>query len=190
MVELSDYELLREQNIQRNKELLQALGIEPIAPAPKPPRSPTKKRKAVEQYADSDSKPPKKSSKNTSTETPGAAINTESLRRSSRNAGKVVDYKAERQELPSENLKSHLSRASEPRAATHRKHDPCVFELSRFSRHIHPSLESNLDIYLALKSVLGGNRGMLGYQLALAHIVDHSLGSSAVLMLFTRAYIV
>ena len=123
MPALSEYELQREENIRKNKELLLSLGLDQIFPPPKQAKSPVKKRKAAED----DTGPPQKASKKSlSTEERGKfnTVSSEGLRRSSRNAGKVVDYKSERHETPAINLKGHLSRDSEPRNSTHRKHDP------------------------------------------------------------------
>ncbi|KLO20282.1 hypothetical protein SCHPADRAFT_918368 [Schizopora paradoxa] len=100
---LSKYELERQANIERNRMLLQGLGLgdtsailgvsKPIIPKPSA-KTKTKKRKseAVDSEeqgssGEKSSEPAKKSVRSTDD-----AVESTSLRRSSRNAGKKVDY--------------------------------------------------------------------------------------------------
>ncbi|KAJ7293610.1 PUA-like domain-containing protein [Mycena rebaudengoi] len=96
---VSDYERQRDRNIARNRELLKSLGLDAplIEPKEKKPKAAPKKRKP-EPTDDSDSRPTKAArtgqeglQESDTGDTPSA------VRRSSRNAGKTVDYKAEHQ---------------------------------------------------------------------------------------------
>ncbi|KIM85290.1 hypothetical protein PILCRDRAFT_817291 [Piloderma croceum F 1598] len=94
MPKLSQYEIEREENIKRNSALLDALGIQKVHPkeVPKPKKAvPPKKRKAeVDENNDASAGSPPKIARTTSSDQPLSGA-----RRSARNAGKKVDYKAE-----------------------------------------------------------------------------------------------
>ncbi|KAF9270246.1 hypothetical protein L218DRAFT_23267 [Marasmius fiardii PR-910] len=100
MPPLSKYEQQRLENIERNKALLRQLGLdkpkfEPKTSRKKPPKESTKKRKTREsEYEETTEDSP--SSAKVSRGTPTNDVSAGTLRRSSRNTGKTVDYKAER----------------------------------------------------------------------------------------------
>ncbi|ESK88898.1 uhrf1 protein [Moniliophthora roreri MCA 2997] len=94
---MSTYEEQRAQNIAKNKELLRSLGLDKPFFEPKQKRQPkqAKKRKAAENETYEDdgsalSSPPAKAPRT------AAVTDNGGLRRSTRNAGKAVDYKAEK----------------------------------------------------------------------------------------------
>ncbi|KAF7339443.1 E3 ubiquitin-protein ligase ORTHRUS 5 [Mycena sanguinolenta] len=96
---VSDYERQRLLNIQRNKALLTSMGLDKPFFEPeevkrqKPSKSAPKKRKAEEHDGAPDAKKATRVESVKSTDSGEASP----LRRSSRNAGKTVDYKSEKQ---------------------------------------------------------------------------------------------
>ncbi|KAF9069050.1 PUA-like domain-containing protein [Rhodocollybia butyracea] len=96
---MSSYEKARRENIARNKELLKSLGLdkpffEPVEKARKT-KTVSKKRKSelTEDTNEDSTAPPRKTTRK---ETDSLASESEgSVRRSTRNKGKVVDYNAE-----------------------------------------------------------------------------------------------
>ena len=131
-----DLDTIRERNIARNRELLAEICSETShdfvvrkKPAPKPQRKAVRpsKRKAdaVEDVDDDVEKPVLKA----------AAVPTDAekggVRRSGRNAGKKVDYGGDGDHLGRRSGPQLISeaaqkaeRASEPKGAMNRKHDP------------------------------------------------------------------
>ncbi|KAJ7630973.1 PUA-like domain-containing protein [Roridomyces roridus] len=96
---VSDFERKRLQNQERNKLLLAQLGldqpiVQPKAARPQKPKAPTKKRKLEDDAAES---PRPKAARKDSTDLASESGGDGTLRRSSRNQGKTVDYKAEHQ---------------------------------------------------------------------------------------------
>ena len=144
MAILSKYELERQANIEKNKLLLQCLGLgdtSAILGVPKPiipkPSTKTKAKKRKSEALDRDereskgeqsSEPAKKSSRNTD-----EAVESTSLRRSSRNAGKKVDYLKVESDRSSRSytVSTPAKRAmqSEPSVTTMRTQNPCVNSL-------------------------------------------------------------
>ncbi|KIK71034.1 hypothetical protein GYMLUDRAFT_79194 [Collybiopsis luxurians FD-317 M1] len=134
---MSAYEKQRLANIERNKQLLRSLGLdkpffEPLEKARKPKLT-EKKRKAERmenEDGDNLALPPKKSAR-------AAELATEqgisSLRRSTRNKGKVIDYNSEKistdAALISVKAGTRLSTNSGPRGREEgqRKYDPKRF---------------------------------------------------------------
>ncbi|KAJ3750316.1 PUA-like domain-containing protein [Lentinula detonsa] len=93
---MSSYEKQRLANIAKNKKLLEQLGLdrpffEPVD-EPRKPQATTKKRKA-EKIEDDDSATPRKKSSRTADTSSDQENST--LRRSTRNRGKTIDYNAE-----------------------------------------------------------------------------------------------
>ncbi|KAJ6575149.1 PUA-like domain-containing protein [Mycena capillaripes] len=90
---VSDYERQRLLNIDKNKALLMAMGLDKPFFEPKEVKRPkaSAKRKAVEEH---DSVPSAKASRLEPVKSQGVG-DTSTVRRSSRNTGKTVDYKAE-----------------------------------------------------------------------------------------------
>ncbi|KAJ7169914.1 PUA-like domain-containing protein [Mycena filopes] len=93
---VSQYEKDRLANIERNKALLKSMGLDKPFFEPKEIRRPkaTKKRKSVEEH---EGLPSPKSSRTESANStnPSDGVDATTTRRSSRNAGKKVDYKSE-----------------------------------------------------------------------------------------------
>ncbi|KAJ8084039.1 hypothetical protein PM082_002806 [Marasmius tenuissimus] len=101
MPALSAYEEQRLQNIERNKEVLKSLGLDKPFFEPKErrkPKAPPKKRKAntYEDASDGTSSGSPEPVKKLRVAVTDDVSTTNGPRRSSRNAGKTVDYKAER----------------------------------------------------------------------------------------------
>ncbi|KAK1217637.1 hypothetical protein PQX77_019710 [Marasmius sp. AFHP31] len=101
MPALSAYEEQRLQNIERNKEVLKSLGLDKPFFEPKErrkPKAPPKKRKAntYEDASDGTSSGSPEPVKKPRVAAADDVSTTNGPRRSSRNAGKTVDYKAER----------------------------------------------------------------------------------------------
>ncbi|KAJ2920326.1 hypothetical protein MD484_g201, partial [Candolleomyces efflorescens] len=136
---LSEYERIKQDNIARNKALLQELGLDTplVEPKEKPrKKAPTdnkKKRKAEEALSNVDSN--QRDGQSNDLEEPAAKAQKteapEGTRRSSRNAGKKVDYKGEIQRAQVVTLSSKKVRdgmgplGSE--AGDKRKHSPKVY---------------------------------------------------------------
>ncbi|KAK7064203.1 E3 ubiquitin-protein ligase ORTHRUS 5 [Favolaschia claudopus] len=97
---VSDYERQRLANIERNKALLNSLGLDKpfFEPEevrrPKPAKATTSKKRKGEEHEDA---PSSKAPRVVKSSDP---VDAGGVRRSSRNAGKVVDYKRERQQSP------------------------------------------------------------------------------------------
>ncbi|KAJ2927179.1 hypothetical protein H1R20_g9938, partial [Candolleomyces eurysporus] len=136
---LSEYERIKQANIARNKELLQKLGLDTplVEPKEKPRKKAVtnnKKRKAEEALSNVDSNQGD-GEPNDSEEPPAKVKKTEApeegVRRSSRTAGKKVDYKGEIQRSQVVTLSSKKVRdgmgplGSE--AGDKRKHSPKVY---------------------------------------------------------------
>jgi E3 ubiquitin-protein ligase UHRF1 len=88
-----NYEAVREANIKRNKELLEALKLDldvaelaPPKPAAKPKQTSAKKRKE---------RPPAETPENDTVKHARTEENRDGPRRSARNSGKTIDYKSE-----------------------------------------------------------------------------------------------
>ncbi|KAH6917353.1 PUA-like domain-containing protein [Coprinopsis sp. MPI-PUGE-AT-0042] len=104
MPALSEYEKQKQENIKRNQELLRSLGLDSLSKtiAPKEPKTrkapPKSKKRKVEETEDDASdkmeedseEPPSKAKRTDTSPTPA-----EGVRRSSRNAGKKIDYSKE-----------------------------------------------------------------------------------------------
>ncbi|KAJ7492586.1 PUA-like domain-containing protein [Mycena latifolia] len=92
---VSDYEKQRQRNIERNKALLNQLGLDKPFFEPKEtkrPKTTSKKRKSAD---DRESGPTAKSARTEPVNLPEASAGA-NVRRSSRNAGRTVDYKTEK----------------------------------------------------------------------------------------------
>ncbi|TFK30471.1 hypothetical protein FA15DRAFT_9868 [Coprinopsis marcescibilis] len=101
MAPLSEYERQREENIRKNKELLRSLGLDgPLSSMLEPKEAARKKesksRKRKAEQAEAPEEPPAKARRADSEKLKdGESAPVEGVRRSSRNTGKVVDYKNE-----------------------------------------------------------------------------------------------
>ncbi|KAJ7783826.1 PUA-like domain-containing protein [Mycena maculata] len=132
---VSDYERQRLLNMERNKALLMKMGLDkPLfePKAAKQPKAPSKKRKLATPPAVEHDNP--HAPKSARTETATSAGETGAVRRSSRNAGRTVDYNAEHQKGPPipVSFKSGIrdTENSGPlgrEAGSKRLHDPKVF---------------------------------------------------------------
>jgi E3 ubiquitin-protein ligase UHRF1 len=95
MPKLSQYEIDREQNIERNKAILAGLDLPKIPPKetcqPKKPAARKKRKVEDDENNDVSAGSPPKFARTTISDEPSSGA-----RRSARNAGKKVDYKAER----------------------------------------------------------------------------------------------
>jgi E3 ubiquitin-protein ligase UHRF1 len=129
------YEKERNANIQRNKELLLSLSLDELkvfVPAKStkndaPPATKSRKRKSPPpRDADSEGEANAKVSKRRPTED---ITNTSGMRRSARNAGKVVDYKREIVKASPEVISPAARNANngERKNALERLHTPYVY---------------------------------------------------------------
>ena len=140
MAKLTEYELERERNIARNRELLKQLDIDNLASfvkaiptAPKQKEKISKKRKERD---DVENEPPVLKTEQGEGEEPRKIARSETneggeatLRRSSRNAGKKVDYaEVEKKGISQPSLrvltKSKKEMGSDPRDTLKRTQDP------------------------------------------------------------------
>lgn len=165
MPELS-WDEQREANIARNRAMLAELDINSqsiLSSRAKPPPKPkqTKKRKAPTPDASGDS--------DTEASAPKAARTADGgLRRSSRVAGKVVDYAGDGDKLPNNRTPKYVSEAarkgsmkSEAKVALQRTQNPYVVWQSLCSDLMLTSLTgSGMGPFLVLKLGRGGNFGM------------------------------
>lgn len=128
------WEKSRELKIKKNRELLLALGLDELKKYVPPkdakneavPAAKSRKRKS----------PPSQDAKDE--DEPGAKVlktrvtrditNTSGVRRSTRNAGKVVDYKSEIVRMPPEVISTAAKNAkdSEGKSTLERRHNPYV----------------------------------------------------------------
>jgi E3 ubiquitin-protein ligase UHRF1 len=133
---MSDYYAEREANVERNKLLLESLGLEQPFFGPK--ETPAKKRTAAPKKrkapADAEAEPSK------AQRTDSSDVTLSGTRRSARNMGKKVDYKAERVEDPfgvPASIKSGVRRVANEgplgREGGMRLHDPYVDKFSIYS---------------------------------------------------------
>lgn len=125
------YEIQRQKNLERNKLLLESLGIEPLFPPPAKQtknltKGASKKRKAPSPTDDSATDVEKPTKKQARPSAP--AENAAGLRRSARNSGKTVDYNAVQERgQPAPVAKSSLEHDRDAnRPMGKRKHDPYV----------------------------------------------------------------
>ena len=133
------YEKSRNENIKRNREMLLALGLDELKTYVPPkttkkdvvPAAKSRKRKSppLQDTKDEDKSDPKVSK----TRADQDITNTSGVRRSSRNAGKVVYYKSEVvQTLPEViSTAAKIVRNSEGRSTSERRHSPYVDRLAR-----------------------------------------------------------
>jgi E3 ubiquitin-protein ligase UHRF1 len=103
MPKLSQYEIDRIENIARNKALLDALVPKDLFPPtkevrqPKKPTAPKKRKAEVDESEENSTESEPKAARTDSGDEPSSGA-----RRSARNAGKKIDYKAEQiRSLPS-----------------------------------------------------------------------------------------
>ena len=127
------YEKRRDENIQRNKELLLALELEELKAYVPPkttkkdlvPAAKSRKRKSPPQDAEGENESNTKVLKTRAAE---GITDASGVRRSARNAGKVVDYKSEVVKTFPEAI-SHAAKValeSDRKNALERRHDPYV----------------------------------------------------------------
>lgn len=156
MPKLSQYEIEREENIKRNNALLDALGISKVHPkeGPKPKKAaPPKKRKAqVDENNDVSAGSPPKIARTTSSD--------ESLsgaRRSARNAGKKVNYKAEQiRDIPVPISTRNKAGNAGPLGSGASGRKMCAFRLPTTRHILKPISELNLVLFLASRLGRGG----------------------------------
>lgn len=123
---ISEYEQQRQRNIENNKKLLQNLGLDQGFIPPKEKSAPApRKRKATEPSSgglseNDEERTKKKIARRVSAP---ADVGSDAVRRSQRNAGKTVDYKAEKNESL-RTLRYSGPMDSEPRSSSKRRHDP------------------------------------------------------------------
>lgn len=162
---ITEYEAQRLRNIEANKALLCSLGLgEAFFPAQaKPPRAPPKKkRKSQVVSQDEESERQAKSAKTEEGSDAVTAVNASregepGPRRSSRNAGKTVNYNEEQSRSVSsitlfKSARVKGTMGSDPRSISKRVHDPYVSRLSPFTAaNARSLLASNSDIYPAFQ---------------------------------------
>ena len=140
MAKLTEYELERQRNIERNRKILESFNLDAIkntvlVTKPKPPPKDTKKRKAQSNGSDAAkennsngvSEPrPRKAARIVETRPDGNEVR--SLRRSTRNAGKKVDYNEIEQDRSARSYRvssaARLEMQGEPRENMKRTQDP------------------------------------------------------------------
>jgi hypothetical protein len=159
MPKLSHYEIEREENIKRNQALLDALGIPKVHPekAPKPKAALPKKRKAkVDENDDASAGSPPKIARTTSSDEPLSGA-----RRSARNAGKKIDYKAEQiRSTPVPISTRNKAGNAGPLGSGASGRKMCAFRLPMTCRILKQISELNSALFLASKLERGGRRGM------------------------------
>ena len=139
MARMTDAELERLANIERNKKLLGELGLDDVKntilatkPKPQPPAKQSKKRKpksdeAKENDENGEDGHPHKSAR-VADATAGDDGET-TLRRSRRNAGKKIDYAEIEQDRSARTYRVarvHIEMEGEARSVNRRTQNPCV----------------------------------------------------------------
>lgn len=148
----TEYELARERRIAANRALLAELGIKHAAanvlgiqpkpkpaPAPKAPKPRKRKTPPPSDSTDTDSEEAKPVVK-------AARVDESGLRRSSRNAGKSVDYTKEKVGDPVQTVtrKKGAGIDREPSKMSKRVHNPCVYLISVFVQRTDCGLQQDV----------------------------------------------
>jgi E3 ubiquitin-protein ligase UHRF1 len=132
------YEKSRDENIRRNREMLLALGLDELKTYVPPktvkevvPAAKSRKRKSppLQDTKDED----ESDAKISKTRAAQDITNTSGVRRSARNAGKVIDYKSEAVTTLPEVISAaaRIAKNSEGKSTLERRHNPYVDPLSR-----------------------------------------------------------
>ena len=125
------YEKQRMENIKRNRELLLAQGLDGLKNfvEKKDVAPPAKSRKRKSPPPPDMKEENGSGAKAVKTRATQDITNTSGVRRSARNSGKTVDYKSEVVRTLPEVISTaaKIAMNSEKRAASERRHNPCVF---------------------------------------------------------------
>ena len=165
------YEKQRLDNIQRNREMLLALGLDELKKYV-PPKATKKdvaavaksrKRKSPPQDAEDESE---SNGKVLKTRTAQSITDASGVRRSARNTGRVVDYKSEVVKTFPEaiSLAAKVALASDRKNTLERRHNPYVdLSATVVIRPLTPPFNagSNMATFPTLRSANGGRQGTL-----------------------------
>jgi len=161
MPKISQYEIDREENIKRNNAVLESLGVTQVkvhpAKVPKPKKAaPLKKRKAeVDENDGVSAGSPPKVARITSSDEPLSGA-----RRSARNAGKKVDYKAEQlRVIPVPISTRNKAGNAGPLGSGASGRKMCAFRLPNGTSFLKQISESNSALFLTSRLERGGKQG-------------------------------